>query len=146
MNDYDQSQPRDAFFTKRIRAGKRTYYFDVKATRGNDYYITITESKRKPGESDDQPFFEKHKLFLYKEDFEKFSEGLQDSLNYIRERRTNEGTFVKESTHYGIESNNGEENLQPDSDFKMDTVNNQQVYQEPMKSSFSDIDFDDLNK
>jgi hypothetical protein len=46
MNDFDQLPPRDAYFSKRIRAGKRTYYFDVKATRGNDYYITITESKR----------------------------------------------------------------------------------------------------
>ena len=87
MNDFEQSQPRDAFFSKRIRAGKRTYYFDVKATRGNDYYLTITESKRKPGESDDWPFFEKHKLFLYKEDFEKFTEGLHESLQFIKNKR-----------------------------------------------------------
>src|SRR3954471_7280502 len=90
MNDFEQSQPHDAFFSKRIRAGKRTYYFDVKATRANDYYLTITESKRKPGESEDRPFFEKHKLFLYKEDFEKFTEGLNESLQYIREKRSTE--------------------------------------------------------
>jgi hypothetical protein len=90
MNEYDQTQPRDAFFSKRIRAGKRTYYFDVKATRGNDFYITITESKRKPGESEDRPFFEKHKLFLYKEDFEKFTDGLNEALDFIKHRRSGE--------------------------------------------------------
>lgn len=87
MNEFDNMQNREAYFSKRIRAGKRTYYFDVKATRGNDFYITITESKKKPGESEDRPFFEKHKLFLYKEDFDKFSEGLQEALEYIRNKR-----------------------------------------------------------
>jgi hypothetical protein len=90
MSDFDQTQPRDAYFSKRIRAGKRTYYFDVKATRGNDYYLTITESKRKPGESEDRPMFEKHKIFLYKEDFDKFAEGFQEALGYIRQRRNDE--------------------------------------------------------
>ena len=88
MNEYDQMLPRDAIFSKRIRAGKRTYYFDVKATRGNDFYITITESKRKPGESEDRPFFEKHKIFLYKEDFEKFTDGLNEALDFIKHRRS----------------------------------------------------------
>jgi hypothetical protein len=87
MNEFDNLQNREAYFSKRIRAGKRTYYFDVKATRGNDFYITITESKKKPGESEDRPFFEKHKLFLYKEDFDKFTEGLQEALEYIRNKR-----------------------------------------------------------
>lgn len=90
MNEYDQTQPRDAFFSKRIRAGKRTYYFDVKATRGNDFYITITESKRKPGESEDQPIYEKHKIFLYKEDFEKFSDGFSEALDFIKHRNAGE--------------------------------------------------------
>lgn len=87
MTEFDNLHNRDAHFSKRIRAGKRTYYFDVKATRGNDYYITITESKRKPGESEDRPFFEKHKLFLYKEDFDKFTEGLHEALDFIRTKR-----------------------------------------------------------
>lgn len=90
MSEFDHPQQRDAYFSKRIRAGKRTYYFDVKATRGNDYYLTITESKRKPGESEDRPMFEKHKIFLYKEDFEKFTDGFQEALNYIRQRRSDE--------------------------------------------------------
>lgn len=101
MSEFDHPQQRDAYFSKRIRAGKRTYYFDVKATRGNDYYLTITESKRKPGESEDRPMFEKHKIFLYKEDFEKFSEGFQEALEYIRQRRSDEaGSYSNQETDH----------------------------------------------
>jgi hypothetical protein len=75
----------DEVFSKAVRAGKRTYFFDIKSTRGNDLYLTITESKKKPGEH--QNSFEKHKLFLYKEDFEKFSEGLHEVLAKIDELR-----------------------------------------------------------
>ncbi len=89
MNEFNNSG-HEAHFSKRVRAGKRTYYFDVKATRGNDYYLTITESKRKPGESEDRPFFEKHKLFLYKEDFDKFTEGLHEALGFIKQKREDE--------------------------------------------------------
>lgn len=67
-----------------VRAGKRTYFFDVKATRNDDYYITITESKRKPGE---EAIYEKHKIFLYREDFHKFTEGLKEAIDYIVEHK-----------------------------------------------------------
>ena len=71
-------------FSKPVRAGKRTYFFDVKATKGNnDYYLTITESKRKQ-ERDGSFTYDKHKIFLYKEDFEKFQEGLKDVIEYIK--------------------------------------------------------------
>jgi hypothetical protein len=63
-----------------VRAGKRTYFFDVKATRSNDYYVTITESKKRLEDG----VFIKHKIFLYKEDFEKFAEGLKDTIEYIK--------------------------------------------------------------
>ena len=91
-------------FSKPVRAGKRTYFFDVKATRANEYYLTITESKKKFNE-DGTFFFEKHKVFLYKEDFEKFMDGLHETLDYIRNNQpeitpraeenasTNGGTF-----------------------------------------------------
>src|SRR3954471_23400646 len=71
-------------FSKAVRAGKRTYFFDVKSTRGNDYYLTITESKKRFGQ-DGKFFYEKHKIFLYKEDFEKFLEGLNEAVENIRE-------------------------------------------------------------
>ena len=71
---------RRGFFSKKVRAGKRTYFFDVKATRSNDYYVTITESKKRLEDG----VFIKHKIFLYKEDFEKFAEGLKDTIDYIK--------------------------------------------------------------
>ena len=87
-DDYDKgfSQERgaDDVFSKPVRAGKRTYFFDVKSTRGNkDYYLTITESKRRQ-EQDGTFSYDKHKIFLYKEDFEKFREGLDEVIEYIK--------------------------------------------------------------
>lgn len=73
-------------FSKSVRAGKRTYFFDVKATRNDDYYLTITESKKRFNR-EGRYFFEKHKIFLYKEDFEKFADGLSEVVNFIRESR-----------------------------------------------------------
>ena len=82
----DDAMNRDEIYSNAVRAGKRTYFFDVKATRGNDLYVTITESKKKYKE-DGEFFFEKHKLFLYKEDFEKFKNGFEDVLSKIEELR-----------------------------------------------------------
>ena len=72
-----------------MRAGKRTYFFDIKSTKANDLYITLTESKKIFSEDGDGSF-EKHKIFLYKEDFEKFKEGLEDVLNKIEEFKPGE--------------------------------------------------------
>lgn len=69
-------------YSQRVRAGKRTYFFDVKSTRSNDYYLTITESKRRYKE--DGYFYEKHKIFLYKEDFDKFMEALQETVGHVK--------------------------------------------------------------
>lgn len=82
-NEGTRNYEREEIFSKAVRAGKRTYFFDVKATRRNDYYLTITESKKRFGR-DGQPFFEKHKVFLYKEDFEKFSDGLTEVIEFIK--------------------------------------------------------------
>ncbi len=73
---------RDEIYSERVRAGKRTYFFDVKSTRSNDYYLTITESKRRFKE--DGFFYEKHKIFLYKEDFHKFLEALNETVNHVK--------------------------------------------------------------
>jgi hypothetical protein len=70
-------------FSKRVKAGKRTYFFDVKATRSNDYYLTITESKRKYNQ--DSFTYEKHKIFLYKEDFNKFMAALGSAVDHVKE-------------------------------------------------------------
>lgn len=103
MADFDK-QEREEVFSRRVRAGKRTYFFDVKATRSNDYFLTITESKKR---LEDGTFI-KHKIFLYKEDFEKFTEGLNETLNYIKENQEveekryeyNENSIRKESTDF----------------------------------------------
>jgi hypothetical protein len=74
---------REEIHSKAVRAGKRTYFFDVKATRRNDYYLTITESKKRFNR-DGKFFYEKHKLFLYKEDFDKFADSLTEVIEFIR--------------------------------------------------------------
>lgn len=80
----DDRPDQEEIYSQRIKAGKRTYFFDVKATRGQDYYLTITESKRRQN-GDDSVSYEKHKIFLYKEDFLKFVDALQDAVDYVRE-------------------------------------------------------------
>src|SRR5664280_1698880 len=81
-NGSEDKNQKEEIFTKVVRAGKRTYFFDVKATRKDDYYLTITESKKRMGK-EGKVFYEKHKIFLYKEDFDKFSEGFKDAVAYI---------------------------------------------------------------
>ena len=73
---------REEVFSKSVRAGKRTYFFDVKSTKAQDFYLTITESKKRMGD-DGAPFFEKHKIFLYREDFQKFLDGLNEAINHV---------------------------------------------------------------
>ena len=89
FEDFDnagaQERNGDDVFSKPVRAGKRTYFFDVKATKGNDYYLTVTESKRRV-DKDGRFVYDKHKIFLYKEDFEKFTEGLEEVIRFIKEK------------------------------------------------------------
>ncbi len=79
---YENNEKRmESVYSKRIRAGKRrTYFFDVRATRGNDYYITITESRKKFNEDG----YDRHKIFLYKEDFNKFLKALTEAVDYVK--------------------------------------------------------------
>ena len=76
----ESNYDREEVFSKKVRAGKRTYFFDVKTTRGDDYYITITESKKRFEDGG----YVKHKIFLYKEDFNKFSEAFTETVNYVK--------------------------------------------------------------
>ncbi len=79
MDEFNKNESQE-IFSKKIRAGKRTYFFDVKSTRGKDYFITITESKK----SFEDGNFVKHKIFLYKEDFNKFVQALNETVNHIK--------------------------------------------------------------
>ena len=84
-----QERSGEDVYSKPVRAGKRTYFFDVKATKGKDYYLTITESKRRV-DTNGNFAYDKHKIFLYKEDFEKFAEGLEEVVNYIKTKCIND--------------------------------------------------------
>ena len=83
MSDYG-NENREELYSVRVRAGKRTYFFDVKETRGKDLYMTITESKRN-FDNDGNVHYQKHKIFLYREDFEKFEDGFIDATDKIKE-------------------------------------------------------------
>ncbi len=88
---------REDVFSTSVRAGKRTYFFDVKSTRGNDLFMTITESKRVSVDPDGPAQYEKHKIFLYKEDFEGFLEGMHQAIDHIREMQGKDGFRSGES-------------------------------------------------
>jgi hypothetical protein len=123
MDDY--GKPAE-IYSKVLRAGRRTYFFDVRATKGNDYYLTITESKKFTND-DGSVHYKKHKLYLYKEDFDGFVESLEEVTNFIEDRRKadqnghspNESTTVEQS----------EEMVSQDSE---------------NSSPFTDVDFDDI--
>ena len=87
----NQEKDRAEIYSQRVRAGKRTYFFDEKATRSNDYYLTITESRRRY--KDDGYFYEKHKIFLYKEDFNKFMSALEETVDHVKEELMPEYDF-----------------------------------------------------
>ena len=80
MQGRDRDRDRDEVYSEKIRAGKRTYFFDVRSTRANDYYITITESKRRFNGRG----YDKHKIFLYKEDFNKFLASLNKTVDHVK--------------------------------------------------------------
>lgn len=85
----NDSKFREEIYSKAVRAGKRTYFFDVKSTRRDEFYLTITESKKR-FEQDGNFHFEKHKIFLYKEDFEKFIDGLQEVISFIDQNQVDD--------------------------------------------------------
>jgi hypothetical protein len=84
LENKEQGSTREEIFSRAVRAGKRTYFFDVKATKSDEQYLTITESKRRFSNDQGKFLYEKHKLFLYKEDFEKFANGLNAAVEFIQ--------------------------------------------------------------
>lgn len=101
MEENEKRGSRDELFSKAVKTGKRTYFFDVKATRNGEKYITITESKRRFSEEQDRFFYEKHKLFLYKEDFEKFLTAISQSMKFVETGEYPEGYFDEERQYDG---------------------------------------------
>ena len=107
-NHNENDNYRNEIYSKSVRAGKRTYFFDVKSTRGGDHYLTLTESKKK-FDQEGNFHFEKHKIFLYKEDFEKFSDGLNDVLAKIAE--LNDESVIQENQNQS-ESNSADSSIE----------------------------------
>lgn len=86
LNKEIDNESGEEVYSKPVRAGRRTYFFDVKATRNDDYYLTITESRKKTGR-DGSVFYDKHKIYLYKEDFAKFDEGFREVVDYVKKHK-----------------------------------------------------------
>ncbi len=127
MSDKDMYEKED-IFSKVLRAGRRTYFFDVRSTKADDYYITITESK-KFTEEDGSYHFKKHKIYLYKEDFVAFKEILDEMTNFVLD---NKGEEVISERHQKDFKKEGFDN-QDDDNNKSSATN-----------SFTDISFDDI--
>lgn len=132
------SNYRDDVFSREVRAGKRKYFFDVKTTRGNDLFMTITESKRSGFSDSGQASYEKHKIFLYKEDFDKFIEGLEDTINHIRQLQDT-GDF--RSSEFETSEN---EHLESETENFAPAAESSSSEEPTSSSSSSDISFDDL--
>ncbi len=115
---------KEEIFSKVLRAGRRTYFFDVRATKADDYYITITESK-KFTEDDGSFHFKKHKIYLYKEDFTAFAEILNDMTSYVLNQK---GEEVISERHQ--------------KDFKREYA--ERTFEEDTNKNFTDVDFDDI--
>ena len=107
---YPENYPVPGIHSKALRAGKRTYFFDVKSTRNNEYYLTITESKKKFTENGNFRY-EKHKLFLYPEDFEKFAETLEEIIDYIHKNQPEIANRNEEETEETSYEQNSEKGL-----------------------------------
>lgn len=123
--EYNEQTDREEIYSRPVRAGKRTYFLDVKSTRGDDLYLTITESKKKFKE-DGTFFFEKHKIFLYKEDFEKFTEGLNDAIQFIMD--SNGGITSSPRTEVS------------------ETIVSETETESNIADTWSNVDFDDLGE
>lgn len=134
MEDFERNEDRlenegnfrDEIYSVAVRAGKRTYFFDVKSTRRDEFYLTITESKKR-FEQDGNFHFEKHKIFLYKEDFVKFTEGLQEVITFIDQNQQD----VNYEEHVEVEGSVGGQE--------------KEFEEVGYAKDYTKLDFDDLN-
>lgn len=124
MSDYEMMD-KEEIYSKVMRAGRRTYFFDVRATKAGDYYLTITESKKFTNE-DGSYHYKKHKIYLYKEDFSEFKEILGEMTNYIVEEKGEEVISERHQKDYKREENQ----------YLNSEVNG--------ASSFTDVNFEDI--
>ena len=135
----------EEIFSKLVRAGRRTYFFDVRSTRAEDYYMTVTESKRDFNE-DGTPFYKKHKIYLYKEDFSKFKEALDEVSEYIIKEKGEEVITNSDVKKNDITENTVEikkEKIEVKKEIKAEV---KPEIKEETSSDFTEVNFDDLGK
>ena len=135
----------EEIFSKSVRAGRRTYFFDVRSTRAEDYYMTVTESKR-DFDKDGTPFYKKHKIYLYKEDFAKFKEALNEVSDYIIKEKGEEVI-----TNSDVKKNDITENTVEIKKEKIEVKKEKKAEVKPeikeeTSSDFTEVNFDDLGK
>ncbi|MGZ0017019.1 PUR family DNA/RNA-binding protein [Yeosuana sp. AK3] len=131
MSTHDMME-KEEIFSKVLRAGRRTYFFDVRSTKADDYYLTITESKKFT--NDDGSFhYKKHKIYIYKEDFSEFRDILKEMTDYIVNEKGDEVISERHQKDFKKEYDTVSEH---DDDEKEDTIK--------PSESFTDIDFDDI--
>ena len=140
----------EEIFSKSVRAGRRTYFFDVRSTRAEDYYMTVTESKRDFNE-DGTPFYKKHKIYLYKEDFAKFKEALNEVSDYIIKEKgeeviTNTEGKKNEITENTIELKKEKVEVKKEKvEIKKKIITEvKSEIKEETSSDFTEVNFDDL--
>ncbi len=119
---------KEEIYSKVLRAGRRTYFFDVRATKADDYYLTITESKKFTNE-DGSYHYKKHKIYLYKEDFAGFNEILQEMTDYILEQKGEEVISERHQKNFKKE-------------YEEDSASQEE--KTPAAATFTDISFDDI--
>jgi len=129
MNDFDNQEKleADGIFSKVLRAGRRTYFFDVRETRAGDYYLTITESKKNTSE-DGNFFYKKHKIYLYKEDFQSFKDLLDETTQYVFHNKGEEVISERHQKDYDAKKLKADENEEQPKDV----------------DSYINIEFDDI--
>ena len=125
----------DDIYSKILRAGRRTYFFDVRSTKAGDYYLTISESKKFTNE-DGSFYFKKHKIYLYKEDFQGFSDLLSEMTQYIIDEKGLEVISEIHQKDYKKEEVNNEDDVK--------TEDKEEAKEDEKKENFTDVDFDDI--
>ncbi len=131
-------------FSKVLRAGRRTYFFDVRETKAGDYYLTITESKRQTNE-DGSYYYKKHKIYLYKEDFDKFKENLNEIMDFIIREKGPEVISERHQKDFQPESQTGEVSEEAKEDAQTgESEESTEEKDDNDPEKFTDVDFDDI--
>ena len=136
----------DDVYSQSLRAGNRTYFFDVKSTKSEDLYLTITESKRRFNNDNGKFYYEKHKLFLYPEDFAEFCDHLNGTLDKIKELNGGIEATPRAELESNDEGDNSKQHVAEDPSPKAESTSSDDTDKGDATKTFSDVSFEDLGK